>query len=129
MYSRNITNLFLAGRVLSCSHISFGSLRNMASLGYCGQAAGAAAALCVWKKLRPADLSRGESLKTLQQTLLRAGQHIRGLRHADPDDFALKAKDFGFFGICHSGIPGRRAMDCLGARFRADAAIDGGPRA
>jgi len=91
MYSRNISNLFLAGRILSCSHVSFGSLRNMASLGYCGQAAGVAAAICAQKKLRPADLSRGENLKTLQRTLLRGGQHIRGLRHADPDDVALQA--------------------------------------
>jgi hypothetical protein len=92
MYSRNIANLFLAGRVLSCSHVSFGSLRNMASLGYCAQAAGAAAALCVQKKLRPADLSQGENLKTLQRTLLRAGHHIRGMHHADPNDLALRAK-------------------------------------
>jgi len=92
MYSRNISNLFLAGRVLSCSHVSFGSLRNMASLGYCAQAAGVAAALCVQKKLRPVDLNSGENLKTLQRTLLRGGQHIRGMRHADPDDLALQAK-------------------------------------
>jgi len=92
MYSRNITNLFLAGRILSCSHVSFGSLRNMASLGYCGQAAGIAAALCAKSKLRPADLSRGENLKLMQHALLRSGQHIRGLRHADPEDLALQAK-------------------------------------
>lgn len=92
MYSHNIKNLYLAGRILSCSHVSFGSIRNMASLGYCGQAAGIAAALCVQKKLLPADLSSGENLKTLQGTLLRSGQHIRGLRHSDPDDLALKAR-------------------------------------
>jgi hypothetical protein len=92
MYSRNITNLFLAGRILSCSHVSFGSLRNMASLGYCAQAAGIAAALCVKNKLRPSDLSRGGNLKLLQRHLLRSGQHIRGLRHSDPEDLALQAK-------------------------------------
>jgi hypothetical protein len=92
MYSRNIKNLFLAGRILSCSHVSFGSLRNMASLGYCGQAAGVAAALCVSENLRPADLSHGDNLKKLQRALLRTGQHIRGHRCEEPDDLALQAK-------------------------------------
>jgi hypothetical protein len=92
MYSRNITNLFLAGRILSCSHVAFGSLRNMASLGYCAQAAGAAAAICARMKLRPADLSRGNNLKILQRALLRSGQHIRGLPHQDPEDLALRAR-------------------------------------
>ncbi len=92
MYSRNLTNLFLAGRIMSCSHVSFGSLRNMASLGYCGQAAGTAASLCIAKKCNPRDLSQGEGLQALRRTLLRNGQHIRGRWHADPADLALKAK-------------------------------------
>ncbi len=92
MYSRNIKNLFLAGRILSCTHVSFGSLRNMASLGYCGQAAGVAAGLCAKLRLLPAELGQGGNLKLLQDALLRSGQHIRGLRHAGADDLALGAK-------------------------------------
>jgi hypothetical protein len=109
MYSRNITNLFLAGRVLSCSHVAFGSLRNMASLGYCAQAAGVAAALCVKNQLRPADLSSGGNLKLLQRTLLGTGQHIRGLRHSAPDDLALDAK------VSASSEYGLRELPCDGA--------------
>jgi hypothetical protein len=89
MYSRNLNNLFLAGRILSSSHVSFGSLRVITTLGYCAQAAGTAAALCVQKRLRPRDLSQGENLRLLRRTLLRNGQHIRGHRHADPEDLAL----------------------------------------
>ncbi|HEY8967199.1 MAG TPA: FAD-dependent oxidoreductase, partial [Candidatus Methylacidiphilales bacterium] len=92
MYSRNLRNLFLAGRVMSCSHVAFGSLRNMASLGYCAQAAGTAAAICAREKLLPADLGGGDRLKSLQRALLRDGQHIRGLRHEDPADLALRAR-------------------------------------
>ena len=92
MYSRNLENLFLAGRVLSCSHVAFASLRNMASLGYCGQAAGVAAALCVRKKLRPVDLSHGEGLQKLQHALLKSGQHIRGRHYSDPVDLAPQAE-------------------------------------
>jgi len=92
MYSRNIVNLFLAGRVLSCSHVSFGSLRNMASLGYCAQAAGVAAAVSVKENLLPADLSAGRNLERLLRALLRSGQHIPGRKHAAPDDAALSAR-------------------------------------
>jgi hypothetical protein len=91
MYSRNIGNLFLAGRIMSCSHVSFGSLRNMASLGYCAQAAGIAASICADENLLPADLSHGKNLQQLQRALLRSGQHIRGLKHGDLDDLALRA--------------------------------------
>ncbi|HVU33209.1 MAG TPA: FAD-dependent oxidoreductase [Opitutaceae bacterium] len=92
MYSRNIVNLFLAGRVLSCSHVAFGSLRNMASLGYCAQAAGMAAAVSVKENLLPSDLSTGKNLAKLQRALLRSGQHIPGRRHAAPDDAARSAR-------------------------------------
>jgi hypothetical protein len=78
MYSRNIDNLFLAGRIISSSHVAFGSSRVMATCAHVGQAVGMAAALCKGKKLLPRTLSAPEHIGVLQQSLLRTGQHIPG---------------------------------------------------
>ena len=56
LYSRNITNLFLAGRIISASHVAFGSTRVMATCAHGGQAVGMAAALCLRHELQPRDL-------------------------------------------------------------------------
>ncbi len=46
LYSRNIDNLFLAGRIISVSHVAFGSTRVQATLAAAAQAVGVAAAQC-----------------------------------------------------------------------------------
>ena len=56
LVSRNIPNLFLAGRVISASHVAFGSTRVMGTGAHMGQAVGMAAAICAREGLRPADL-------------------------------------------------------------------------
>jgi hypothetical protein len=91
MYSRNIHNLFLAGRIISASHVAFGSTRVMGTLANAAQAVGMAAALCVRDNLLPADISNPTQMKQLQRDLQRAGQHIPGFRLSDPDDRAQKA--------------------------------------
>src|SRR6202789_4355745 len=79
MYSRNVPNLFLAGRIISASHIAFGSTRVMATCAHNGQAVGMAAALCFVGNLRPRELTETCRMHTLQQQLLRVGQHIPGI--------------------------------------------------
>lgn len=91
MISRNIENLFLAGRIMSCSHVSFGSVRNMATLGYCGQVVGVAAAACRRHGVLPRDLTQGERLADLQVQLQRTGQTIPGRALRDPDDLVQQA--------------------------------------
>lgn len=86
LYSRNIGNLFLAGRIISVSHVAFGSTRVMATCGHSAQAVGMAAALCREQALLPRDLLSPERLPLLQRRLLRAGQYIPGLTLDDPDD-------------------------------------------
>jgi hypothetical protein len=81
MYSRNVPNLFLTGRLISATHIAFGSTRVMATCGHNGQAVGMAAALCVEKNVLPKSLVRPDAMHELQQRLLRSGQHIPGLVH------------------------------------------------
>ncbi|WP_461533645.1 FAD-dependent oxidoreductase [Sinomicrobium sp.] len=43
LYSRNIKNLFLAGRIISTTHVAFASTRVMATSAYIGQVVGMAA--------------------------------------------------------------------------------------
>jgi len=92
MYSRNIPNLFLAGRILSSTHIAFGSTRVMVTCGHNAQAVGMAAALCIEEKILPRELLDEGRMERLQRRLLRAGQHIPGVRLRDPQDLASTAK-------------------------------------
>jgi len=91
LYSRNITNLFLAGRIISASHVAFGSSRVMATGAHVGQAVGMAAALCTQTGLMPRDLTEPVQIQRLQQQLLKTGQHIPGLSLRDEDDLAHRA--------------------------------------
>lgn len=91
LYSRNIANLFLAGRIISASHVAFGSSRVMATGAHVGQAVGMAAALASRHRLLPRDLTEPTRMHTLQQALLKTGQHIPGLSLQDADDLAQRA--------------------------------------
>jgi hypothetical protein len=53
LYSRNIVNLFMAGRCFSCSHIGLGGPRVMNTTGQMGVAVGYAASLCKKYKETP----------------------------------------------------------------------------
>ena len=76
MISRNIENLFLAGRIISASHVAFGSTRVMATCAHAAQAVGMAAALVLQNRWSPTDLVDKEKIKLLQQSLLTVGQFI-----------------------------------------------------
>ena len=91
LYSRNIKNLFLAGRIISASHVAFASTRVMATSAYIGQAVGMAAAIAAGKNLLPNELNHGGHLKKLQQSLTRAGQYIPGVNIADTNDLVQQA--------------------------------------
>ncbi|MFD2932256.1 FAD-dependent oxidoreductase [Spirosoma flavum] len=91
LYSRNITNLFLAGRIISASHVAFGSSRVMATGAHVGQAVGMAAALSTRDQLLPRDLTEPARMQTLQQELLKTGQHIPGLHLYDNNDLVHQA--------------------------------------
>ncbi|MFM1902984.1 MAG: hypothetical protein RLZZ440_884 [Planctomycetota bacterium] len=88
LYSRNIRNLFLAGRIISASHVAFGSTRVMATGGHNAQAVGMAAAICRRDGCWPKDLLATGRIRELQRRLLRTGQHIPQIRLDDEDDLA-----------------------------------------
>ena len=92
LYSRNIRNLFLAGRVISASHVAFGSTRVMATCAHTAQAVGVAAALCKESGLAPRDLTAPDRMRTLQQRLMAIGQYLPGRALADPVDLAREAE-------------------------------------
>ncbi len=53
LYSKNIRNLFMAGRNFSCSHIGLGGPRVMRTTGQMGAAVGIAASLCKKYEVSP----------------------------------------------------------------------------
>jgi hypothetical protein len=70
LYSRNIENLLFAGRNISVTHAVLSSTRVMGTCALLGQAVGTAAALCIRHTCAPRDLSRGQRLEELQNTLM-----------------------------------------------------------
>ncbi len=91
MYSRNIPNLMLAGRIISASHVAFASTRVMATCAHGAQAVGLAAALCLKHNVDPRGLLKPELMHELQTALLRGGHFIPGVALADRDDLARSA--------------------------------------
>ena len=56
IYSRNVPNLFMAGRCFSCTHVGLGGPRVINTLAQLGVAAGEAAALCRKYACTPRDI-------------------------------------------------------------------------
>ncbi|WP_209329264.1 FAD-dependent oxidoreductase [Lunatimonas salinarum] len=92
MYSKNIHNLFLVGRIISASHVAFGSSRVMATCAHGGQAVGMAAAMCKELDLLPRDIAEPSLVTKLQQRLLAEGHYIPNVRYQDDDDLAQQAQ-------------------------------------
>lgn len=91
-YSKDIQNLFLAGRIISASHVAFGSSRVMATCGHGAQAVGMAAVLCNYHKLFPAQLYEQGKIKELQNRLNLAGQSIPGVPLQLRENIARRAR-------------------------------------
>lgn len=92
LHSRNVANLFLAGRNISATHVAFASTRVMGTCAVMGQAIGTAAA----RMRAKAGAGIGafytrEELGTLQQQLLRDDAFLPGLGHGDAIDLARHA--------------------------------------
>lgn len=92
-HSRNVANLFFAGRNLSATHVAFASTRVMKTCAIGGQAVGTAAAL--WLRASGdndiAALSTPANIHALQQALLRDDAFLPDLRNEDPADLARTA--------------------------------------
>ena len=69
LYSRNISNMFMAGRNISVTHIALGSTRVMRTCGLIGEVVGMAAAVCSRRDAMPRDVytTYFEDLKELMR--------------------------------------------------------------
>jgi len=56
LYSKNVSNLFMAGRCFSCSHIGLGGPRVMRTTGQMGASVGYAASICKKYNVNPRDV-------------------------------------------------------------------------
>lgn len=90
LYSRNVENLMMAGRPISCSYVAFASTRVLSTGAIVGQAVGTAAALCKLHKVSPREIARKHA-RQCQQMILRQDGHIPGLVNEDDADLARQA--------------------------------------
>jgi hypothetical protein len=90
LYSRDVGNLWMAGRDISASHVAFGSTRVMATCAILGEAAGIGAALTQRLDVPPRALAEQE-LPQLQRALVRADASTLGIPDTDPANLALSA--------------------------------------
>lgn len=77
--SKDIDNLFYVGRIISTTHVAFGSSRVMATCALGAQAVGMAAVICKKNKLLPQQLIQGPWIRQLQDELNKKGQSIPGI--------------------------------------------------
>jgi len=81
--SYDIENLFIGGRLISASHVAFGSSRVMGTSAHGGQAIGVAAAFCIKENKNPAKFIEVEEVKKIQRALITTGQYIPQLKLND----------------------------------------------
>jgi hypothetical protein len=90
LYSRNVENLYLAGRCHSATYTAHGSTRVMGTCTSMGQAVGMAAAVGLVHGAGPRRV-RERHAGEVQQRLLKEDAFIVGLRSEDPADLARRA--------------------------------------
>ena len=81
LYSKDIDNLFIGGRLISATHVAMSSTRIMGTCAVGGQAIGTAASLCKEYGLLPRDIAHTR-IQALQEALIDDDQTIMGF--ADP---------------------------------------------
>jgi len=90
LYSKDISNLMMAGRCISVSHAALGATRVMITCGLQGQAVGTAAGICKMHQATPRAVYQNY-INDLQQQLLKDGCYLIDLPNQDPADLARKA--------------------------------------
>jgi hypothetical protein len=89
--SKDVDNLFFAGRIISATHVAFGSTRVMATSAHGGQAVGMAAVLCAKYSLQPKQILENNLIGCLQEALNVAGQSIPGISFNRKNDLSNSA--------------------------------------
>jgi hypothetical protein len=89
--TNDLDNVFIAGRIMSASHVAFGSTRVMATSGAGGEVVGTAAAICLENNWKTGELAEACKVGILQQSLVRAGNHIPQLKVSYGDNLLSAA--------------------------------------
>jgi hypothetical protein len=89
--SKDVDNLYFAGRIISATHVAFGSTRVMATSAHGGQAVGMAAVLCTQYSLQPRQILENNLIKCLQESLNATGQSIPGISLKKQNDLSNSA--------------------------------------
>lgn len=84
LYSKNIDNLFFAGRNISVTHAAMSATRVMATCAILGQAVGTAAAIAIRDGLTPRGVYENR-IKELQQTLMEDDCYLPGKKRNIPE--------------------------------------------
>ena len=90
-YSKNIENLFIAGRIISATHVAFASTRVMATSATGGQAVAIAAAVAKKHDCSPREVGE-KHLEELQLELWRSGQYLPQTAIIDPENLLNNAR-------------------------------------
>lgn len=90
IYSTNISNLFMAGRNMSVTHVALGTTRLQATIANMGQAAGTAACMCIQKGITPREVGQLHFAE-FQQQLLKDDIYIASAINEDKADLARNA--------------------------------------
>ena len=91
LYSKDVDNLFMAGRDVSATHVALGTVRLMATCAVMGEAVGTAVGLCKKHGMSPRELYGGR-IKELQQQLLKQDCYIPHVVNEDGEDLARGAE-------------------------------------
>lgn len=88
LYSKNIKNLYMGGRLISVTHRALSSTRVMATCAVLGEAGGVASALAIKGNIAPEEVN----VKRVQEILIKNDCYIPSLRDIDKGNIALKSK-------------------------------------
>lgn len=96
LYSKDVSNLFLGGRLVSASHVAFSSIRVMRTLGELGEVVGIASSVCKKHGCTPSEVYE-KHLDEFKELLV-AGIHIPdAFECAVEDEEAYHFKDIGWW--------------------------------
>ncbi|MBN2308575.1 MAG: FAD-dependent oxidoreductase [Candidatus Hydrogenedentes bacterium] len=119
LYAKDVKNLFLAGRHISASHVAFGAVRVMRTLGLLGEVVGMAATICAKEDIYPRDIyeSRLDALKAMME------KGVPPPRTYHPGGFGSKYEGYHFKDTGHLSVyPNRNEkLDDPGVQERVKA--------
>jgi len=103
LYSRNVSNLWVAGRNISASHVAFGTTRVMATCAVLGEAVGIASAVAARNGLSPRELAC-DRFELMRRALQRADASVLGVVDDDPANLALSASVSASSTLTHPAV-------------------------